>query len=187
MMQENEMQYFLRLIVFSTAALLAACVHVPTGPSVMVLPGNSKNFDQFRSDDYLCRQFASQQTDFQTPKQTGISSGMESAALATAIGAAAGAAFGGGRGAAIGAGAGLLGGGLAGSSTAQSSSSLSQERYDIAYIQCMYANGHRVPVSARFTEGLSGGTNQGVSPVPSPSNRNIPPPPPGNPPPPPPY
>lgn len=185
------MRNFHRLAILPAIVLLAACVHVPTGPSVMVLPGNGKTFDQFRSDDYLCRQFASQQTDYQTPRQSGISSGMESAAIGTAIGAAAGAAMGGGRGAAIGAGAGLLGGGLTGSSAAESSSTISQERYDIAYIQCMYANGHRVPVSARLTDGLTENINRSSAPpVYSPQyapNRNIPPPPPGSPPPPPPY
>ncbi len=185
------MRHFSRFTVFLTVVLLGACVHVPTGPSVMVLPGSGKNFDQFRSDDYLCRQFAGQQTDFKTPRQAGISSGVESAAIGAALGAAAGAALGGGRGAAIGAGTGFLGGGLMGSGSAQSSSSLSQERYDIAYIQCMYANGHRVPVSARLTEGFSDNINQTVTPQPlqplPPSGRRIPPPPPGSPPPPPPY
>ena len=45
----------------ATAAtlLLAACATVPpSGPSVMVLPGSGKTFDQFRSDDFTCRQFA---------------------------------------------------------------------------------------------------------------------------------
>ena len=31
---------------------------MPTGPSVMALPGTGKNFDQFRADDASCRQFA---------------------------------------------------------------------------------------------------------------------------------
>lgn len=84
------MRYFSRLIVFPVAILLVACVNVPTGPSVMILPGNGKSFDQFRSDDYLCRQFASQQTDFQTPRSSAASSGMESAAVGAALGAAAG-------------------------------------------------------------------------------------------------
>lgn len=181
------MRHFSRLIVLSAAVSLVACVNIPLGPSVMVLPGVGKNFDQFRGDDYLCRQFANQQTNYETPKNSAVSSGMESAALGAALGAAAGAALGGGRGAAVGAGMGLLGGGLAGSGTAQSSGSISQERYDIAYIQCMYANGHRVPVSAGLIEGAGGNMGQGVTSNPSSSGRYIPPPPPGHPPPPPPY
>jgi hypothetical protein len=182
------MQNFSRSVVILPVALLVACVHMPSGPSVMVLPGSGKNFDQFRSDDYLCRQFALQQTDSKTPMQAAMSSGAGSAAIGTALGAAAGAALGGGRGAAIGAGTGFLGGGLAGSSTAQSSSTISQERYDIAYIQCMYANGHRVPVSAGLSEGFSGSNiNYDHGSPAQPSGRYIPPPPPGSPPPPPPY
>ena len=37
--------------------LLSACAAVPTGPSVMVLPGVGKPFDQFQVDDMVCRQF----------------------------------------------------------------------------------------------------------------------------------
>src|SRR6266581_2051262 len=40
------------------ALLLGACVSMPKGPSVMVLPGSGKSFDQFRYDDVECRQFA---------------------------------------------------------------------------------------------------------------------------------
>lgn len=182
------MHYFPRLIVLSTAVSLVACVHVPLGPSVMVLPGAGKSFDQFRNDDYSCRQFANQQTNYETPRNSAVSSGMESAAIATALGAAAGAALGGGRGAAVGAGVGLLGGGLMGSSTAQSSSSVSQERFDIAYIQCMYANGNRVPVPGGLAEGMGGNVSQRNMTYPSSSSgRYIPPPPPGYPPAPPPY
>ena len=31
--------------------LLGACATVPTGPSVMVLPGSGKSFEQFQVDD----------------------------------------------------------------------------------------------------------------------------------------
>lgn len=162
--------------------LLTACVHVPTGPSIMVLPGTGKSFDQFRSDDYLCKQYASQQGDGQTTRQASISSGMESAAVGTALGAAAGAAIGGGRGAAIGAGSGLLAGSLTGSAAARTSGYISQQRYDMSYIQCMYANGHRVPVAGQFLDDTY--MSQTIK-APA-SARNIPPPPRGNPPPPPP-
>lgn len=32
--------------VLSLAALLGACAYLPTGPSVMALPGTGKSFDQ---------------------------------------------------------------------------------------------------------------------------------------------
>ena len=56
-------------IILSLAALLllGACVSVPTGPGVMVLPGTGKSFDQYRADDMECRQFASSQVGGNTP------------------------------------------------------------------------------------------------------------------------
>ena len=40
---------------------LAGCATIPTGPSVMVLPGQGKPFEQFQADDAVCRQWASAQ------------------------------------------------------------------------------------------------------------------------------
>lgn len=42
----------------STILSLAACSSIPTGPSILVLPGPGKNFDEFRADDIKCRQYA---------------------------------------------------------------------------------------------------------------------------------
>jgi len=166
-------------IVFSATVILAVtgCASMPNGPSVMVLPGTGMSFEQFRNDDAICQQYAFSQVGGTTANQAAMNSGVTSAAAGTAIGAAAGAAFGGGSGAAIGAGSGLLVGSLAGTGAASSSMYADQQHYDAAYIQCMYAKGHQVPVSGQFS---------GVSPIPSvtpPSH--IPPPPPGSPPPPP--
>ena len=66
--------------------------------------------------------------------------------------------MGGASGAAIGAGSGLLGGTLIGSGTARGSGSMEQQRYDIGYTQCMYAKGHRVPVSGQI---MDNGMNRG--------------------------
>jgi hypothetical protein len=129
---------------------LAACVTVPSGPSVMSLPGSSKTFDQFRADDMGCRQYASAQVGGTTATQAANDSVARSAAVGTAVGAAAGALIDGSSGAGVGAGVGLLTGALVGSSTASASAYSLQQRYDIGYIQCMYAKGHKVPVSARF-------------------------------------
>jgi len=164
-------------IIILTIFILATagCVSMPTGPSVMVLPGSGVSFEQFRNDDAVCQQYASFQVGGTTANQAGISSGATSAAVGTALGAAAGAAIGGGRGAAIGAGSGLLGGGLVGSGAASSSMYATQDRYDVAYIQCMYAKGHQVPVSGQFTTETP---RQAAPPA-----SNVPPPPPGSPPP----
>lgn len=175
-----------RCFILLIACLLTACVHMPTGPSVMALPGSGKSFDQFRSDEYECRRYAYEQVRGITPQQASRTSGVESAAIGAGLGAAAGAALGGGHGAAVGAGAGLLMGGLVGSGTATTSGYASQQRYDISYIQCMYAKGHRVPIDGRITSNPSDSSDTGRR-VSTPPPSFIPPPPPsGNPPPPPP-
>ena len=77
-----------RWIAGALVVLLASgCVTVPPGPSVAVMPGSGKTFEQFQSDDASCRQWA------------------------------------GGRAHSWG----------------------QQHEYDIAYQQCMYAKGHRLP------------------------------------------
>jgi len=126
--------------------VLSGCTVLPTGPSVMALPGTGKNFDQFRADDASCRQYAYVQVGGVTADQASTNSAVASAVVGTALGAAAGAAFGGGEGAAIGAGAGLLTGSAIGYNNAAYSGYGSQQRYDAAYIQCMYASGNKVPV-----------------------------------------
>jgi len=166
------MTHFLRSLLPIALLGLGACATVPTGPGVMVLPGTGKSFDQFRFDDGACRQFAYDQVAGVTPSRAADDSGVRSAAIGTLLGAAAGAAIDGSSGAAAGAGVGLLFGSLAGAGAAERSAYGAQYRYDVAYQQCMYAKGHRIPVSARFTQ------------APSPANYTPPPPPPNQPPPP---
>lgn len=150
------------------ASLITGCATMPSGPDVLVLPGTGKSFQQFQGDDYVCQQFAMARLGGTSPNQAAAASGLASAAAGAAIGAAAGAAIGGGQGAAVGAGTGLATGALVGTGTASTSGYEAQQRYDWAYVQCMYAKGHRVPVSGKFTD----------------SCRPPPPPPPtGNPPP----
>ena len=137
--------------VLTAALLLGACVSIPSGPSVMVLPGTGKSFDQFRADDRDCRQFAHSQVGGKDADQVASESVVKSAAVGTVLGAAAGAALGGRSGAAAGAGGGLLLGSAAGAGAAETSAYGVQRRYDYAFVQCMYAKGHKVPVSGRFT------------------------------------
>lgn len=179
-LSDHGRKVMLRGVHFLGAVLalsLAGCAQMPVGPSVMVLPGSGKSFQEFRQDDYICRHYAYGQIGGVTPDRAAMSSQVNSAVAGTALGAAAGAALGGGRGAAIGAGTGLLAGSAIGSGQAGSSAYATQGNYDNAYIQCMYAKGHRVPVSGQFFY---------ESPHPATdSAQQIPPPPPGSPPPPP--
>jgi hypothetical protein len=138
--------------IAAVALITAGCTTFPTGPSIMALPGQGMNFDQFRADDFECRNYAAQSVGGSNAQQAAMDSGVKSAAVATAVGALAGAAIGGNsRGAAAGAGAGLLFGAAAGSGAGDTSGRTVQQRYDIGYTQCMYAKGHQVPVPGRFT------------------------------------
>lgn len=179
-----------RLFPIAAVLLLAGCVTVPTGPSVMVLPGGGKDFEQFRADDAVCRQWALQQTGT-TTAQASTDTAVSGAAVGTVVGAAAGAALGAASGhpatgAAVGSGVGLLGGTAVGANRAAGAQWLVQRRYDNAYMQCMYAKGNQVPMP-RSSQGPPTSTWQ--RPVGPPSINapgDVPPPPAGNPPPPPP-
>lgn len=166
------------LLAVAAAAVLAGCATPPpSGPSVMVLPGSGKNFDQFRVDDFECRSYASSHIGGQTPADTYSNSGVTSAAVGTAVGAAAGGLLGGNRGAGVGAGVGLATGALAGTGAAQASGRTLQQRYDIGYQQCMYAKGHQIPMAttSRFTPHRG---HQAAPPPPPPPAGTPPPPPP---------
>jgi hypothetical protein len=171
--------------VIAVATLVAGCATVPSGPSVMVLPGNGKGFDQFQADDALCRQWAAQQTGL-APQQAAVGNTVGGAVVGTALGAALGAAIGAaagspGTGAAVGAGAGLLGGTAVGAGAGQSTGASLQRRYDMTYMQCMYAKGNQVPMARGSQPPYSA-----PAPPPPPPARDLPPPPPPGPPPPPP-
>lgn len=163
-------------------AALAGCTVLPEGPSAMALPGTGRSFAQFRTDDDACRRYASARIGGQSAQKASNDSLAGSAIVGAAVGAVAGAAIGGSEGAAVGAGTGLLAGSAIGSDTAYRSGSSLQRAYDQAYIQCMYASGHKVPVvEGRYR---SPAPAPAVPPAASPSS--APPPPPGSPPPPPP-
>jgi hypothetical protein len=171
--------------------LLAGCATVPSGPSVMVLPGHGKGFEQFQSDDAVCRQWAAQQTGV-TPDQAATRSTVTGAGLGTLLGAAAGAAIGAaagspGTGAAVGAGVGLVGGTATGASAATQTTGSLQRRYDAAYMQCMYSKGNQIPVArGSYPSYSSQPSGTPPPPPPPPAPAGVPAPPPGTPPPPPP-
>ena len=137
----------------AAALLLGGCATPPpSGPGILVLPGTGKSFDQFRFDEQDCRGFAHAQVGGKTTEQAATDNAVKSAAIGTAVGAVAGGLIGGHQGAAVGAGIGLTGGALAGSGTSQYSAGSVQQRYDHAFTQCMYAKGHKVPVSGRYSD-----------------------------------
>ena len=131
---------------------------MPTGPTVMVMPPPGKPFEVFAAEDSACRQWAQQQIGGASPSETANQNLASGAAVGTLVGAGVGAAIGAatgntGAGAAIGAGAGLLGGTAIASNQAYASEWQLQRQYDIAYQQCMYANGNQIPgVAHRQTQ-----------------------------------
>ncbi|HSE02604.1 MAG TPA: glycine zipper family protein [Methylomirabilota bacterium] len=163
--------------------LLTGCATMPSGPSVMVLPGTGKTFEQFQADDLVCRQWTAQYLGI-TPGEVSATSTAGGAALGTVVGAAAGAAIGAAAGspaagAAVGAGAGLLGGTAVGAGWAEGSSYEVQRRYDMAYMQCMYARGNQIPVSRGSQPAY---TAPPPPPPPAAVPPGVPPPPSGTPP-----
>jgi hypothetical protein len=151
--------------------LLEGCVTPPMGPTIAVMPAPNKPFDVFQQDQAVCKQFADQQTagGAQQANNQQVLTGV----VGTVLGAGLGAAVGGGRGAAIGAGAGAIGGTAVGAGPAQYAQMSLQQRYDMAYSQCMYARGNQVP----------GYAPAAAPPPPGYGAPAYPPPPPGYPPP----
>ena len=177
---------FRRISVFLFVCLLiTSCASLPNSPSVMVLPGTGMSFDQFRNDDALCRQYAYLQVGGVNAPQFPSNNTITGAAVGTAVGGVTGAAIGEGSDAAIGSSSGFVAGGLIGANSVDYGSYYAdQQRYDYAFLQCMYANGHQVPVSGQFSGAVlpqSYPTQTGAAPT----FGSIPPPPPGTPPPPP--
>jgi hypothetical protein len=167
-----------RLAIVGTLLVAACATPAPSAPSILVLPGTGKTFDQFRADDNECRVYAYNQIGGPGASSESKEKAVNSAIAGTAIGAAAGALLGGSQGAAVGAGVGLAGGSIVGSDQSYATSGSQQRRYDNAFTQCMYAKGHRVPVAGRYSDarGSSGNQQQAARQPPPP------PPPPGNPP-----
>jgi len=129
--------------------LLSACTTLPTGPGVLVLPAPGKPLEAFQAEDTICRKWAGQQIGM-SAQEIATDNTVKGAAVGTAIGAGAGALLGAasgdaGAGAAIGAGSGLLMGTATGASSGQVYGMETQERYDYAYVQCMYAKGNQIP------------------------------------------
>lgn len=150
------------------ALLIAGCASLPSGPRVAVMPSPGKPLDLFTAEDRQCRNYADQAIGL-PPRDAAAQSMVGSAVAGTAIGAAVGGLAGGNRGAATGAAVGLAAGTVSGANQAAYSGEDAQRRYDIAYLQCMYAKGNQLPgYGYRATApGPSGGTPYYYPPPPT--------------------
>lgn len=122
---------------------LLGCATQPLGPSVAVMPAPNKPFDVFQQDQATCKAYAQEQV--AGGAEQANTQQLGTAVVGTALGAGLGAAVGGGRGAAVGAGTGAIAGTAIGEGSTQRAQMSLQQRYDIAYTQCMYAKGNQVP------------------------------------------
>lgn len=162
------------------ALALGGCATAPRpiSPTVMALPAAGESFTVFLQHDGVCRQFAAQRVGAAPPGQVAANRTAAGAAVGAGVGAAAGALIGSasghpGRGAAVGAGTGLLAGVFAGSARGRARAAAIQRGYDMAYTQCMIANGERVEGPARPRVGYAV-----PAPYPPPPSEPPPPPPP---------
>ena len=126
----------------------------------MSLPGTGKNFEQFRIDDAVCRQFAYEQVGGATGQQAAQDAAVEARRCWYAPGCRGGCGY-----------WQCIGRyGCRRSYWRWQRSALrerhryqlffglyyeSQRRYDHAYLQCMYAKGNRIPAYGRFTSPAS--------------------------------
>jgi murein L,D-transpeptidase YcbB/YkuD len=119
---------------------LAGCVPANMGPTIQVMPGAGKSFEQFQADQSACEAYANDQVAGarKQANQQAVGTALLGSALGAGLGAAAGDA---GVGAAAGA---AVGTGVA-AGNAQNAALTIQQQYDNAYSQCMYAKGEQVP------------------------------------------
>lgn len=131
----------------AAAVALGGCAVTPTAPNVLVLPSPNKTPQQVQADMAACRQQAHDQVAPQVEAINAQAAG--TAVVGTAIGAAVGALLGSpyssGQSAAWGAGSGLAVGSTIGAGNSQAAGWGLQQRYDVAYAQCMVLLGHQVP------------------------------------------
>jgi hypothetical protein len=140
------------MILLGAAGLgLAACtVPPPSGPTIMALPPQGKDYAQFQREDMTCQQSAGASIGYVDPSAAAANTVVGSAAVGTVVGAAAGALIGAaagnpGAGAAIGAGTGLVTGSAIGANNAAYGTGYEmQARFDTTYAQCMTAYGNTI-------------------------------------------
>jgi hypothetical protein len=125
------------------AIALGGCAPTVMAPTVPVMPGANKPFDQFAAEQSACQGYANAQVAPLTNQAN--TQALGGTLLTTALGAGLGAAVGGGHGAAIGAASGAVVGGAYGASGSSMAGRGIQQQYDMYYVQCMVSHGNQVP------------------------------------------
>jgi hypothetical protein len=137
-------------VAATTVLALGACSAAPpTQPSLAAMPSAGKSIEVFSQEDAACRDYAGKETGTSSPAQAGMQTEIMRSAAGGLVGAGAGALLGSlkgamGTGAALGGPVGLVAGALTAGSAASAASGKLQQRYDMAYAQCMHAKGNTV-------------------------------------------
>ena len=120
---------------------LTACVSAPQGPRVAVMPTPGKPLELFAAEDQFCRGYAQQSLGPDTRGETAVGA----AVVGTLLGAAVGSATSGRHYNNTGAGAatGLMMGTMIGAGNSAEEGRSAQQRYDIAYEQCMVSKNNQ--------------------------------------------
>ncbi len=135
--------YKLKIASLTLLSALCSCATQPIGPTVQVMPAAGKPFEKFAQEEEGCKAYA--QGQIAGAVERANNNAVAAGVLSTALGAGLGAAIGGGNGAAVGASSGaVVGTGLGADSSAAAQGTI-QQRYDVAYSQCMYSHGNQVP------------------------------------------
>ena len=120
---------------------LEGCVTTPMGPTVPVMPGHNKSWDNFQADQDYCEHYASDRVAGRVNQANDDIA--RNTVIGTALGAALGAAIGGDT-------RGAVAGGVAGGAIGASGSGpgykqhVAQREYNIAFAQCMKYRGNEV-------------------------------------------
>ena len=128
-------------MAIAALATLGACASAPSAPSVSVLPGGGKSMAAFNADDIACRGVSAQRTLDKGPPTDSMGLGASPAVVETRSQDA--------RQSDTETGTGSLFGGAPAQEA--DNSFTPQQRFDTAYLKCMFSKGHQVPVNLNMT------------------------------------
>jgi uncharacterized protein YcfJ len=178
------MKTSLSRLKLSIAALclvsLAGCAVAPQGPRVAIMPAPGKPLDLFAQEDQYCRSYAQQSVGPDTSNDRAVGA----AVVGTILGAAVGSAMSGRHhnNTAAGAATGLVMGTAIGAGNSAADNQSAQQRYDIAYQQCMVSKNNQ-PAQQGYARPVGRVVYvQPAPPPPPPAQYYAPPPPPQAPP-----
>ena len=141
-MNSNSKHSFTFWSAIAATLVTSACASLPadSAPTVGVLPGGGKDMAQFNTDDIACRGVATAKANENSPLPTGMGLGnkIEVASTRSRI--------------AIRDNTESTGSVYGGAVATDNKTFTPQQRYDTAYVSCMFSKGHKIPVG----DGMSG-------------------------------